>query len=228
MTEPIEAITRLNDALDGVPFSYAFLGGSVLSLLVTDKSVDAIRVTKDVDVMVDVKNRHEFHAAERLLESRGFKHDTREGAPICRWIYNGVTVDILPIRENVLGWRSKWFGEALSAAKTADCGGRQVNIVSPPYFVALKIEAFEERGRRDFLCNTDFEDIICLFNGRDSIVEEIAGDENLAEPLARKFAEYLKSPELEDAIDGFVQTETETAKRKAAIISRFKLVAALA
>ena len=44
MTEPIEAITRLNAALDGVPFSYAFLGGSVLSLLVTDKSVDAIRV----------------------------------------------------------------------------------------------------------------------------------------------------------------------------------------
>ena len=44
MAEPIEAITRLNDALDGVPFSYAFLGGSVLSLLVTDKSVDAIRV----------------------------------------------------------------------------------------------------------------------------------------------------------------------------------------
>lgn len=228
MATPIESITKLNDALNGVPFGFAFLGGSVLSLLVTDKSVDAIRVTKDVDVMVDVKNRHEFHAAERLLESRGFRHDTREGAPICRWIYNGVTVDILPIREDVLGWRSKWFGEALSAAKTADCGGRQVNIVSPPYFVALKIEAFEERGRRDFLYSTDFEDIICLFNGRDSIVEEIEGDENLAEPLARKFAEYLKSPELEDAIDGFVQTETEPAKRKAAIISRFKLVAALA
>ena len=46
--------------------------------------------------------------------------------------------------------------------------------------------------------------------------------------MARKFAEYLKSPELEDAIDGFVQTETEPAKRKAAISSRFKLVAALA
>lgn len=71
MPAPTETITRLNDALDGVPFSYAFLGGSVLSLLVTDKSVDAIRVTKDVDVMVDVKNRHEFHAPEtRILPSR--------------------------------------------------------------------------------------------------------------------------------------------------------------
>ena len=46
--------------------------------------------------------------------------------------------------------------------------------------------------------------------------------------LRHHFAKYLKSPELEDAIDGFVQTETETAKRKAAIISRFKLVVALA
>ena len=228
MDTPIESIAKLNDALAGVPFSFAFLGGSVLSLLVTDKTVDAIRVTKDVDVMVDVKNRREFHAAERLLESRGFKHDTRDGAPICRWMYNDVTVDILPIREDVLGWRSKWFGEALSAATCADCGGRRVNVVSPPYFVALKLEAFEERGRRDFLCSTDFEDVICLFNGRASIVEEIADDENLAGPLARKFAEYLNAPELEDAVDGFVQTETESVKRKAAIIARFQRVAAIA
>ena len=228
MATPIESIAKLNDALDGVPFSFAFLGGSVLSLLVTDKAVDAIRVTKDVDVVVDVKNRHEFHAAERLLESRGFKHDTREDAPICRWIYKDVTVDILPIREEVLGWRSKWFGEALSAAKIADCGGRQVNVVSPPYFVALKLEAVEDRGSRDFLYSTDFEDVICLFNGRESIVEEIARDKTLAEPLARKFAEYLKAPELEDAVEGFVQTELDPPKRRAAILERFQSVAALA
>ena len=45
--------------------------------------------------------------------------------------------------------------------------------MSPPYFVALKLEAFEDRGSRDFLYSTDFEDVICLFNGRESIVEEI-------------------------------------------------------
>ena len=224
----IESIAKLDDALADVPFNFAFLGGSVLSLLVTDKSVDAIRVTKDVDIMVDVKNRREFHAAERLLESRGFRHDTHDDAPICRWIYGDTTVDILPIREDVLGWRSKWFGEALLAAKTADCGGRQVNVISAPYFVALKLEAFEERGRGDFLASTDFEDVICLFNGRASIVEEIAADENLAEPLARKFAEYLKSPELEDAVDGFAQTETDPSARKAAVMARFRDVAALA
>ena len=224
----IESIAKLNDALADAPFNFAFLGGSVLSLLVTDKTADAIRVTKDVDIMVDIKNRREFHAAERLLESRGFRHDTRDDAPICRWIYNDVTVDILPIREDVLGWRSKWFGEALLAAKTADCGGRQVNVVSPPYFVALKLEAFEERGRREFLYSTDFEDVICLFNGRASIVEEIAADEQLAQVLGWKFREYLNAPELEDAVDGFVQTETDPSARKAAIMARFRDVATLA
>ena len=100
--------------------------------------------------------------------------------------------------------------------------------MSPPYFVALKLEAFEDRGGRDFLYSTDFEDVICLFNGRESIVEEIARDKTLAEPLARKFAEYLKAPELEDAVDGFVQTEPDSPKRRATILGRFQSVAALA
>ena len=38
-----EAIIKLDSKLRGVPFEFAFLGGSVLTLLVTDKSADAIR-----------------------------------------------------------------------------------------------------------------------------------------------------------------------------------------
>ena len=45
-----EAIVKLDTKLMGIPFEFAFLGGSVLTLLVTDKSADAIRVTKDVDI----------------------------------------------------------------------------------------------------------------------------------------------------------------------------------
>jgi len=37
---PVESIVKLDDALSGVPFDFAFLGGSVLSLLVTDKTAD--------------------------------------------------------------------------------------------------------------------------------------------------------------------------------------------
>ena len=227
MTKIEEAILKLDSKLQGVPFDFAFLGGSVLSLLVTDPDADAIRVTKDVDVMMNIRTRSEYHRADRLLESLGFKHDTREDAPICRWLYEDVTVDVLPIREEVLGWNSKWFQEALDEKTMVRCGDRTLRIVSAPYFVALKLEAFEERGKRDFFTSTDFEDIICLFNGRETIVREIASCGNLRKGLAAKFKEYLANRDLEDSIEGFVQTEDNPEARKTVILKRFRAVAAL-
>ena len=97
MTAIEEAICKLQDKLQGVNRRFAFLGGSVLSLLITDKTVDSIRVTKDVDVMMDIKSRKEYHGVDEMLERMGFRHDTHEDAPICRWICEGVTVDVLPI-----------------------------------------------------------------------------------------------------------------------------------
>lgn len=223
-----EAILKLDARLKGAPFDFVFLGGSVLSLLVTDPTVDAIRVTKDVDVIANIKSRREFHSSERALERLGFRHDTREDAPICRWVCDGITVDVLPVREEVLGWRSKWFEAALRSATTVDVQGRSIRVVSAPYFVALKLEAFEERGGGDFITSVNFEDVICLFNGRETVADEIAAEREIGKMLGTKFAAYLRSDILDDAIEGFVQTERNPDERKAAILSRFQNVAALA
>ena len=170
------SIVALSEKLAGTPFDFAFLGGSVLSLLVNDPTVDAIRVTKDVDVIVGVRSRNEFHEEERELEARGFRHDTSDDAPICRWIADGVVLDVLPMREEVLGWRSEWFEQALLAARTMEIEGHLIKVVTAPFFVALKLEAFEDRGKGDFIMSTDFEDVICLFNGRQSVVDEIMAE----------------------------------------------------
>ena len=225
MTTIEEAIITLDEKLKGVPFDFAFLGGSVLTLLVTDKTADAIRVTKDVDVMMNIRSRKEYHAADAELERRGFKHDTREGAPVCRWICDDVTVDILPIREDVLGWNSTWFEQALAEAQTIMIGGRRIKTISAPYFVALKLEAFEDRGRKDFLCSTDFEDVICLFNGRATVADEIIANSVLRQGLAAKFNDYLASADLEDAVEGFVQTENDPEARKERILGDFRRIA---
>ena len=103
MTSIEEAICKLDDRLKTVPRRFAFIGGSLLSILVTDKTVDTIRVTKDIDVMMDIRSRKEYHEIDAMLECLGFRHDTREDAPICRWIFDDVTVDVLPIHEDVLG-----------------------------------------------------------------------------------------------------------------------------
>lgn len=222
-----ESIVTLQQGLCGMPFEYTYLGGSVLSILVTDPTVDTIRVTKDVDVIVNVRTRKQFHDAEGALYKAGFRQDMREDAPVCRWIYNGVTVDVLPVRKEVLGWESKWFEEALSTSIETECCGQKIRVVSAPYFIALKIEAFENRGRKDFITSTDFEDIICLVNGRESIVGEIAGCEALRGYLAQKFSEYIASEELVDAVEGFVQTEDNPPVRRAAILNAFRSIATL-
>ena len=225
MNEIAASIVALNERLKDAPFDFAFLGGSVLSLLVNDPTVDAIRVTKDIDIVANVRTRTEFHREERELESRGFRHDTREDAPICRWIVDGIVVDVLPVREDVLGWKSPLFEEALQTATTINIEGHSVKVVSPPFFVALKIEAFEDRGKGDFVSSTDFEDVICLFNGRGTLVDEISAEPVVCSKLAEKFAGYLKNPDLEDAVMGFVQTESRSEDRFAAIMSAFHKLA---
>ncbi len=225
MNDSAASIVAMNAKLAGMPFDFAFLGGSVLSVLVNDPTVDTIRVTKDVDVLVDVRTRRDFHRGERELEARGFKHDTSEDAPICRWIADGITVDVLPIREEVLGWKSRWFEEALAAAETRSINGTAVRIVSAPFFVALKLEAFEDRGMGDFISSTDFEDVICLFNGRIGLVDEILAESIVREGIVERFARYIQDEALEDAILGFVQTESEPEWRFSEIMSAFKRLA---
>ena len=220
-----DAILALDARLKGVSFDFAFLGGSVLSLLVNDAEADAIRVTKDVDVLAGIRTRREFHRGERELEAHGFRHDTREDAPICRWVADGIVVDVLPVREVVLGWKSRWFEEALGKATSVVIGGRSVKVVSAPFFVALKLEAFESRGKGDFIASTDFEDVICLFNGRRSVAEEILTEPAVRAEIAERFARYVKAPDLEDAVLGFVQTESDPNGRFDAILSAFRRLA---
>ena len=219
------SIVALNQKLAGAPFDFAFLGGSVLSLLVSDPLADAIRVTMDVDIIADVRTRSDFHKEERELESRGFRHDTSEDAPMCRWISDGIVVDVLPIREEVLGWKSPWFEEALHAAKMIEIEGHAVKVITAPFFVALKLEAFEDRGKRDFIGSTDFEDVICLFNGRRTIVDEILAESAVCRGVTEKFVSYIDAPDLEDAIMGFVQTESDPARRHADIMAAFRRLA---
>lgn len=226
MNEIAASIVALDQKLSGAPFEYAFIGGSVLSLLVNDPTVDAIRVTKDLDVIVGVKTRSDFHKEERELERRGFAHDTREDAPICRWRIDDIVVDILPVREEVLGWKSKWFEAALRSAQPLQIDGRPVKVITAPFFVALKLEAFEDRGRGDFIASTDFEDVICLFNGRRTVVDEILADATVGRDIAEKFSKYLSNRDMEDAVSGFVQTEINPDESFEAIMSAFRRLAA--
>jgi hypothetical protein len=81
----------------------------------------------------------------------------------------------MPVDGEFLGFSSKWYREAVNAAEVHEIADKVfVKVVSPPYFLATKLEAFIDRGKNDYLGSRDLEDIITVVNGREEIVGEMA------------------------------------------------------
>jgi hypothetical protein len=108
------ALRAVADRLDQLGQSYAFVGGSIVNLLVDDPELSPARPTDDVDVILEIVASDRYSAMEAQLRRLGFAHDTREHAPLCRWTLGAVTVDIMPTAGDGLGLNTTWFAEALS------------------------------------------------------------------------------------------------------------------
>ena len=98
-----------------------FVGGAAAGLLVSDPAQPALRPTEDVDLIAQVLALRDYRVLEGRLLDRGFRQDTRPGAPICRWVVDGVTVDVMPTLPEVLGFSNRWYP---LAAQTAAAVGR--------------------------------------------------------------------------------------------------------
>lgn len=194
----IDIATHLEWLLDRI----VFVGGSTTELRVTDKVKHGIRPTKDVDVIVEVASKIAFAEIERDIRAHGFSPRAEEGDPICRWLIGETVVDIMPVKSDVLGFSNRWYPAAVdnwfSVALTDNL---TIRVVSPPYFLATKTEAFLGRGQGDFLVSHDIEDVIMILNGREELSEEIRSSSNeLKLYLAEQFTRFVNDPDFSDAI----------------------------
>ena len=83
-----------------------FVGGATTVCYVNRSGAPESRPTLDVDCIIDVTSRQNYSHLETVLRAKGFMHDTSEGAPVCRWIYAGIKVDIMPTDERILGFNT--------------------------------------------------------------------------------------------------------------------------
>jgi len=73
--------------------------------------------------------------------------------------------------------------------------GTEIRILSPSYFLAAKIEAFEDRGSDDPRTSADFEDLIYVLDNREELLGEIrASDPQLREYLREECEAILTNP----------------------------------
>lgn len=62
----------------------AFVGGATIALWITDQAAPEPRVTKDVDLVVEVASRVAWYRFEERLRAHGLRNDASSPV-ICRW-----------------------------------------------------------------------------------------------------------------------------------------------
>lgn len=144
---------------------------------------------------------------------------------ICRWFYDDVVLDVMPTDENILGFGNRWYKKAIAASILHRLTDKiDIKIVTAPYFLATKLEAFKTRGKSDYYASHDFEDIISILDGRLEIVDEIhKTDSELQNHLINSFVEIDNSPAFKGAIPGhFVQYGSFSDDRIAMVEQKIK------
>jgi predicted nucleotidyltransferase len=119
-----------------------------------------VRATDDVDVIVEVASYAEYARFSKRLRNLGFSEDSSEGAPICRWLIDRMKLDVMPTDETILGFSNRWYKPAIETAAIVALDGFELRVVTTPYFIGTKLEAFRGRGKGDFYASSDLEDII--------------------------------------------------------------------
>lgn len=108
----------------------------------------------------------------------------------------------MPTNSDVLGFSNCWYQEGFENAIDIDLDEyTSVKIFSPAYFIASKLEAFKDRGGKDYRTSTDFEDIIYVFENCKGLKSDLSNaSENLKEYFKIEFSKLLNDSNLEEGI----------------------------
>ena len=203
-----------------------FLGGCATGLLLTDVAASPIRVTQDVDVITEVASLGDYHRLSELLRERGFKEDQSPDAPICRWMAEGVVLDVMPTRYEILGFGNEWYQAAFDAALAVELpSGKRIRMVTAPYFLATKLAAFDGRGEGDYVMSHDMEDIISVLDGRPEIVDEVQrADVIMQAHLATRFSALLRDAKFTAALPGHLPGDAASQARVPMVMERITAI----
>jgi hypothetical protein len=203
-----------------------FVGGAVTCLLVTDEGAGLPRTTLDVDAIGEITSYAEYTAFGERLRALGFSEDSSEGAPLCRWVHSGTILDVMALDEKILGFSNRWYRAAMEAAATHQLlQDLKIRVVTAPYFLATKMEAFKGWGRGDFFASHDLEDLIFVIDGRSTIVEEVQAETPLLRDYLRaEITGLLVTPGFIDALPGYLLPDAASQARIGTVLRRLRAI----
>ncbi len=225
----IAKVELIAQALGTLRDELVFVGGCAAGLLMTSPAGASVRITYDVDLAVEVAALRAYHQIEAKFSRLGFVRDMAPNAPICRWRYRELEVDLMPTDPGILGFANRWYPMAMTTAERRVLpSGTAIRLIAAPLFVATKFEAFRDRGNEDILGSHDLEDIINVIDGRPELPLEIARSvDELKDYLATRCAALLAMPDFQNFLPGMVSQDEMLAERVAMVVVQIRDIAAL-
>ncbi|MEO8673578.1 MAG: hypothetical protein ABI411_19880 [Tahibacter sp.] len=224
----IQMIETIVDALGPLAADLVLVGGCAAGLLMTDSAGAAIRATTDVDLVLQVAGFGQYIDFAKRLAKTGFKQSLDQ-EQVCRWQYGSLKIDVMPTDEKILGFTNKWyFGLIQSSNELKLPSSKTIRIVSGPYFVATKLEAFFDRGNGAYQSSHDIEDIISIVDRRPELATEIeSADEGVRIYLNEEFERILAHEEFVDSIAYHMRPDSASQSRVPIVIERMRKIAGL-
>lgn len=199
----ISMLQTVANGLGNLKVDMVFVGGAVAELYASNPDLSDIRPTLDVDCVIELRSKTAHAKLENDLRALGFANDSSKGAPICRWVYQDILVDIMPSDSDVLGFTNMWYDEGIEnkISKTLP-DGTEIFVFPPEYYLAAKIEAHKGRGGNDLRQSHDFEDIIFILDNCFELLESITNaNESVKAYLKEECSKLLENDGLTEGIE---------------------------
>lgn len=199
-----ERLLQVATALEELNAEVVYVGGAVIQLYCRDTAARNPMTTYDVDCVVDVVTYSGYLDFERKLFEKHFKNDTSEGAPICRYIFDGEKVDFMPKVDTGIGESNRWYLKGLEYRQAYRLDKEHVIYIMPvAFYLASKLEALHSRGGNDYRGEKDFEDIVFVLNTCKQLLDDkdMIPESDLWDYLRNEFAKILSRPNIREEVD---------------------------
>ena len=199
-----ERLRQIANALEEMNAEVVYVGGAVIQLYSTDGAARNPMTTTDVDCALDISSYGDFMAFQDRLYAKHFLNDTEEGAPICRYIFNGEKVDFMPKEDTGIGESNRWYPMGIRCRQSRRLDTGEVIYVMPvAYYLASKLDALHSRGGDDYRGEKDFEDIVFVLNTCEQVATEVldSNDPALRAYMKEEFTRMLLRPNLREEIE---------------------------
>lgn len=204
-----------------------FVGGAATGLLLTDPAIPDVRPTVDIDIIVELATRKDYYLFAERLRNKGFREDI-DAEVICRWKRDTITLDVMPTSPDILGFANRWYADAVRHALDMQRENTSIRVVSAPYFIATKLEAFHGRGAGDYMASHDMEDCIALIDGRHEAVAEVRdADQNVQSYISDEMVKLLDNDDFLEALPGYLPGDIASQQRIPYIRQRMRDMAGI-